>query len=414
MTTADQKSNILEIIAKAYVNWFNAAKPENKWTLEPAVKYFEEAVKAREMGKPVVWGSFVSQPEIFWAMDMFPLTMENFSFLLALLPGNMGHKYIDIAERHHMADHLCSYNKTMMGLAFSGDIPKPDIIVHPLQPCDSGRITYSNMAEILGVPAFAIDIPLLRTERGYSYVADEFERMVSFLEEHTGRKLTYEKLKEAMEWSNRAYAYYFKADELKKNVPCPLGEAFIPPFYMAGRVECAEYAERLYGIGQAKVEKGEGFLREEKIRLGWFSTGAYFDMGMQPWIRKEFGASIVHTMLGSYPGPIEDISTTRKIFEGLARQLLELPMARETGGLAEGWMEYAIRICREYKLDAVFLTLNMGCKNAWALAKLLKDEIADRVGIPTLILEMDALDSRVVSSESIRSAITNFFNTILA
>jgi benzoyl-CoA reductase/2-hydroxyglutaryl-CoA dehydratase subunit BcrC/BadD/HgdB len=296
----------------------------------------------------------------------------------------------------------------------AGDIPKPDLVVHPLQPCDSARVIYSNIAEILEVPSFAVDIPMWKNERAFQYIADQYDKLVYFLEENTGRKLEYERLKEVMQHSNRAHEYYHKLNELKKEVPSPLGYFPRPPISnLAGVAECGDFTEKLYEIGKAKLEKGEGFLPEEKIRLGWFSTTAPFDTKLVNWMQSEFGCNVINTMTGTFPGPIEDISSTRKIFEGLARQLFEMPMTRECVGLAEDWIEYAIPICEDYKLDAVFLTMNVGCKHAWALGKLLKDEIADRVGIPTLVTETDSVDSRVVSAESIRKTIKDFFGTML-
>jgi len=135
--------------------------------------------------------------------------------------------------------------------------------------------------------------------------------------------------------------------------------------------------------------------------------------GLVGWLMKEFGANVLNTTPGESPLPIEDISSTRKIFEGSARQLLDKFMAREGAGPVENWLEYAITACSEYKLDAVLLTFGKGSKVAWAMSKLLKDEIADRVGIPALALEMDSVDGQAGSGESVRAAIKDFLTTML-
>ena len=107
------------------------------------------------------------------------------------------------------------------------------------------------------------------------------------------------------------------------------------------------------------------------------------------------------------------MSSQRKIFEYLATKLLNAPMSRECWGTLEHWFDYAIPACRDYKVDAVILTLHLGCKNMWAVSKLLKDKIADEVGIPTLTVETDFVDARVFSAEGIRAQIKDFFNTML-
>ena len=182
---------------------------------------------------------------------------------------------------------------------------------------------------------------------------------------------------------------------------------------MAGTVECVGFTEKVYQTGKTRAENGKGFLDEENIRLAWFSTKVDHDPKVIDWLQEKFGCNVLYTMTEVFPGPIEDLSSMRKIYEGLARQLVEMPMTRECGGIAEDWIEYAIPICKEYKLDVVFLTLNLGCKNAWALAKLLKDAIMDQTGIPTLVLEVDLVDERTISGASIRDAIKNFLATML-
>jgi len=49
----------------------------------------------------------------------------------------------------------------------------------------------------------------------------------------------------------------------------------------------------------------------------------------------------------------------------------------------------------------------------WAVSKLLKDKLADEVGIPTMIVEADLCDGRVFSSDGIRAQLSDFFNTML-
>lgn len=391
------------------------AADDGRRRIEPVADVYRQAATAKAMGKPVVWTSVVTKPEIFWAMGAVPIGVENIDGHLATMPGSPQHRYIDLAEEHLVADHLCSLNKTMIGMAISGDLPKPDAMVHVVQPCDSIRVTYSVLAETLDVPSFNIDIPLWRNERAYNYIADELERMVSFLEKELGTKLDYGKLKQIIELSNRTYEIDAETNRLRKLCPSPLAVAPSPPFaILAGTQECLDIANQIYETGKARAERGEGLLPEEKVRLGWFSTGLGHDPGISKWLEEQYGGIVVNSMGSVHPAPIKDISSPRKIFEGLAEQILNTGMTRDCGGVAEVWLNRVVPACREYSLDAVLLTLNVGCKNAWALAKLLKDEITDKVGIPTLVVEADLLDGRVVSGDSIRESISEFFATMLA
>ena len=99
--------------------------------------------------------------------------------------------------------------------------------------------------------------------------------------------------------------------------------------------------------------------------------------------------------------------------EALARKQMDAPMHRECGGSLDAWLDYAIRTCRDWKIDLVILTAHIGCKNVWAVHKLFKDKLADELGIPTLIVEADFCDARAFPSEGIKAKISDFFNTIM-
>jgi hypothetical protein len=135
-----------------------------------------------------------------------------------------------------------------------------------------------------------------------------------------------------------------------------------------------------------------------------------FDTGLTKWLREEHGAVVINTLLGTdTTRPCEDTSSLRSITESLAQNLLNAPMSRECWGSLEYWLDYAIDTCRDFSIDAVIMTVHLGCKNIWGVAKLFKDRLSDEVGIPCLIAEADFCDGRVFSAENIRSRIAEFF-----
>jgi len=411
----EEKRNLLKVGAMASKMRGDALPPELQWMAAPTTSHWAEIADAWEKGQPINWHSFCSCPEIFHAMGIPSIMQEGMSVMTLMLPDKSNERYIDIAQEHLVADHVCSTQKIMIGAAISGELPPPTTICHPAQPCDSTAVTYPALAEYMGVPHFELDIPTWKDERAIQFVADEIERMVAFLEKHTGKKMEYEKLREVMEYSRIAHEYSLKVNELKKITPCPLPIMLGTPLMdAAGTPEAAEYYKRLYEMGKAKADKGVGQLPTEKLRLAWFSTWLAHDNQLFPWLEQDFGAMVVNTMLGTdTSSPIEDMSSERKIYEYLAYKLMNAPMSRECWGTLETWFDYAIPACRDYKVDAAILTLHQGCKNMWAVSKLLKDKIADEVGIPTLVLETDFCDGRVISAEDTRAHIKDFFNTML-
>ena len=394
----------------------DALPPELKWQAAAGAKHWGSIADALEKGEPTNWNSFCGSPEIFHAMGIPTIMGEEIGVMATALPGKLNEKYIDIAHENLVADHVCSTQKIMMGAALCGDLPPPTTIVHSGQPCDSTMVTYSTIAHRLGVPHFTLDIPNRKDERTVQYVADELERMIAFLEEHTGKKLEDEKLREVMEYSNIAHEYSLKVNELTKMVPSPLpGMVATPLMDSAGTPEGAEYYKKLYETGKEVAESGKGHPPNQRYRAVLFSTWVGADALLFNWLEKDFGVILVNTMLGTDTSrPAQDISSRRKIMEALARKQINAPMSRECWGSLEDWFNYAVPACRDWKIDVVILTLHIGCKNIWAAQKLFKDKVADELGIPTLLVEVDFCDGRVFSAESIRAQISDFFNTMMA
>ena len=61
--------------------------------------------------------------------------------------------------------------------------------------------------------------------------------------------------------------------------------------------------------------------------------------------------------------------------------------------------------------DAAILAAHAGCKHGWPSANLLRDA-ARKEDIPLLTFDIDFLDSRFVSSETVKNKIELFFNTM--
>jgi len=411
-----EKMELLKVLAFATKMMNDGQPDELKWVGAARAKHWARIAEAHERGEPINWNSFCGSPEIFHAMGIPSIMQETVGVMSAMFPGKLNEKYIDIAHENLVADHVCSTQKVMIGAALCGDLPPPTTIVHAGQPCDSTMVTYSAISHRLGVPLFTLDIPGGKNERVVQYVADELERMVAFLEEHTGKKLEDDKLREVMEYSNTAHEYSAKVNELTKLVPSPLPRMLATPLMdSAGTPEGAEYYKNLYEIGRAVAEFGRGHVPNQKYRAGLFSTWVAEDAALFDWLEQDFGVMIVNTMLGTDTSrPAVDLSSRRKIMEALARKQINAPMSRECWGSLDDWFDYALPTCRDWKLDVVIMTLHIGCKNIWASQKLFKDRLADELGIPTLLVEVDFCDGRVFSSESIRARISDFFNTMMA
>jgi benzoyl-CoA reductase/2-hydroxyglutaryl-CoA dehydratase subunit BcrC/BadD/HgdB len=404
---SDRYGSIRDHIAQKY--------PDQRWRYDCITDYYQRLYKAGKTGEQVVWVNFATIPEIFWAMDLIPASMDGVSGMAASSPEGAS-DLIDLAEQY-LPNYLCASNKISTGAVLAGAMPVPSMLVHPSAPCDAALIAYPQMAEYFGIPLFCIDVPYVRDERCYDYLTNELKRLIAFLEEHTKRKLDPDKLRQVMEYSNQAHGYKQKVNQLLRSVPCPIRSVDIMLDFnavntLAGTPELIDYLKTRYEITRGMVEKGTGNLGKENFRLVWVYAMPVFDWGIYAWLEGKYGAVSISALNIFDIDPTEDISDTDKILRALAHKVTSVPMLRECGGPWEYYLERLLGLCRQYGADAAVFGGHIACKHTWAIAKLLKDRLYDELGIPTLTIEMDVFDPRVASLDVIKAKFDDFFEML--
>ncbi|MEE4351736.1 MAG: 2-hydroxyacyl-CoA dehydratase family protein [Desulfatiglans sp.] len=392
--------------------------PDKKWLTDPVVKYFELVHEGVAEGKPLLWYFFCLPPEIFRAMDVTTFSAEYACGVMASL-GDISLKYFDLANVK-IPDHVCTVNIFPVGLVSSGETLTPDLFLAGAQnPCDSAITAYSNLAYCDGIPSFFLDIPYIANDRAYKYVGKQFEAMVAFVEEQTGQRLDMDRLREVIRHSNKAQQYFLKLNDLRRNIPSPSSSRGLyiaggAMMGLAGIPEFTEWIKNRYEAAKEMVEKGEGAIPEEKVRLVWIANGVDFDLGIFEWLENKFGAVTVASLLNAYPSePLCDSEDESEIFKSLAHRIMNYPMGRHGRGSADFYIEECIRVAEDYKADAVIFAGNVGCKWNWAVAQLVKNSIQDALGIPTLAIQLDPWDPRFVSLDVIKEKFAQFFELML-
>jgi benzoyl-CoA reductase/2-hydroxyglutaryl-CoA dehydratase subunit BcrC/BadD/HgdB len=386
--------------------------PDRQRAVQMLADYLKKIHDDKKEGKQLAWINYAVASELFWAMDITPVVIDVFAGITSQNPDDTI-PYIDKAE-NFIPDYICSVNKVFLGMALSGDIPQPDMIVVPSHPCDSNLASYPVIAEHMGFPYYCIDAPYFKDERGLDHVTSQMKGLVSFLEEQTGRKLDHDKLREAMEHSNRAHEYILKIAELAQSVPSPfssmdgLADYAIVLAY-AGTPELADYMEMKYEAVKKRVEAQQGQPTDQRIRLVWIYGAPAFDFTLFFTLEQVYGAYSVGNMNNNFIMKPVDLSSPESIYRGLASKVINLPMGRECGGPWENYVDAMMDLCRRFKADAAVLAGHVACKANWPIMKLVKDRIADELGIPTLLFEIDLMDPRICSGEDIKRHFDEFF-----
>ncbi len=388
--------------------------PEREPMYAIQADFFDRAARAKESGKPFAWLNFSAVPEFFWAMDIVPIFIESTFRSLSMASSEEVCRYIDIAEQH-IPDYICSTDKAFFGAALAGELPLPEVIVHTSPPCDAALATFPAIAEYFDIPHFCIDIPYWDNEPTRRYVEDELRDLVSFLEGETKQKLDFDRLREVAEYSSKAQERILKLNKLRQAIPCPLSARDMlvdrSSFRrMAGTPELVEYVQKRYEMTKDRVDRKQGAIAQEKVRLAWVYTLPAFDLSIYDWLEEEYGAVSTMEMLSNFViEPIEDPSDISSIFRGLAKKVMNTPMGRECRGPWECLGDPVIEVCKDYRADIAVFAGHIACKNAWAIAKLIKDRVEDELGLPVLLFEMDILDPRTTTTEAMKAKFNDFF-----
>ncbi|MFX0132246.1 MAG: 2-hydroxyacyl-CoA dehydratase subunit D [Candidatus Hodarchaeota archaeon] len=384
--------------------------------------------KAKEIGQPTVMYNFCVPPELFYAMDIYPLCQEAGSVAIAVAGSNL--KYIDIAEENGIDRAQCNAQKTWMGAAMVNEAPDPDMIVYASQPCDSTNIQYQVIQDIYKRPTYTLDVPYWTYEEGNkfydpgvaSYFGKQLKKMVQWLEQQTGHKMELERLKKTLELSNQAREWILESTELMKAVPAPLPGLTAFTNYMvllvsAGTESPLSYCKWTLETAKERVKKKQGALelrgKEEKIRIIWVYIPIFFDPYIFDWMERKFGATVVMDMLGLQMARPVDTSSEESIYNDLGKVVLEMPMARQSRGPMEFYLDDIIWLIKEFKGDCCIWGGHVGCKHSWAVASLMAEEVKKEIDIPFLTFELDTMDGRVVDSRTIKNRLKTFLNNIV-
>jgi benzoyl-CoA reductase/2-hydroxyglutaryl-CoA dehydratase subunit BcrC/BadD/HgdB len=386
--------------------------------VEIAVARFEEIIRASDEGhKKLCWYEFCLTPELFLAMDIVPFLGES-------LPGGMSAgnpevvwEYVDAAEASGVPPELCVLDKFMYGAMLRNEMPRADFVVTGSAPCDSSRIGYQMFEQLTDAPFFRLDAPVEDSLEAHMHYASEIRKLIGFMEEQTGTRLDVDRLREVCEESNRATDAFIELFELRRARPCPQGASVTASAYSTmttalGTPELTRYLELLRDDAAQAVAEGRGAVPEERHRVLWYWVPVTFDLGMYAWLEENFKVVVIMDMLCSYfrEDPIDTTSLDTMLLS-LARRGLETTMSRlrVTG---DKLTDQFLRDYEDLGADCVIFPAPGGCKHVWAWVSLLQETCRER-GIPICVFDLDWMDSRVRSVDSIRTTIEQFFTTVM-
>jgi benzoyl-CoA reductase/2-hydroxyglutaryl-CoA dehydratase subunit BcrC/BadD/HgdB len=379
------------------------------------LQYMQRIQAARDEGKFIVGHTIVIPPEIFYAMDIVPMHLEATSMLITQCL-NAYDEAFNAAKGYGFAPEVCSAHRNLNALCVLGWLPRPDAVIWSNQVCDNTSKSGDAPVEIYGVPGFFLDRPYNYTDRDAFYYAKELEDMIHFLEEVSQRKMDWDRLEEALIHSKRAVDLHREIGQLRKSIPSPMRNRkfmflLVLEWYFSGTPECVDFYQTIYDEIKERADKGEGFIPEEKYRLLTLFLPPINMWKLLDWMEREFGAVSVAEPYCSDWGE-GDIDPSKPL-ESLARKSFYRPICRPMHGpLREGLLSDTLRDAMEYKVDAAIYWAHIGCRQACACIRILKDELSEKCGVPTLVLDNDLIDPTFATEEELKDKLEGFFERL--
>ncbi|MEZ5175600.1 MAG: 2-hydroxyacyl-CoA dehydratase family protein [Acidimicrobiia bacterium] len=394
--------------------------------------WFTELDTAAKEGKDAAYVFVMgSINEVLKTFD-FPVTFPEINSLQTAVR-RVAHEYLEEAEDYGYSPDICGYVKADVGTQLRGgehpmaQIPKPGLTVLT-NACN----TYIKWAEIwermYDTPMFTIDVPGTRQEglvtwkgdidfdADRKYVEVQLHELISLCEELTGTKFDIDKFREVLGYANTMSRSWERILELNAATPSLFNALTDGTIYLGvanglrGTREGAEYFERLVEEMEYKAANGIGQAIDERYRLVFVGVPCYPIFRRFNELFTEWGGTFVNSTYlwfasgGTNRGfqydlddPIASLAegvlvSVRDAMDSMFHQNVAIKDMAENFNI-DGVIYHPIKSCR---------TVSTGLADG-------RKHMTDELGIPSLFIESDMMDRRVVSEAQMKNRIDAFF-----
>jgi benzoyl-CoA reductase subunit B len=345
----------------------------------------------------------------------------------------VAHEYLNQAEDYGYSPDICGYVKADVAVQLRGGehpmgkIPKPALAVLT-NACN----TYIKWGEIwermYHIPLFTLDVPGTRAagtqtwpgdpdfENDREYVQAQLIELIAVCEQVTGIRFDIDRLREVMGYANQMSLGWKQVLEFNKSRPSLFNALTDGTIYLGvsngfrGTAEGARYFTELVEEMAYKAEHHIGTLNEEKYRLTFVGVPCYPIFRRFNEMFTQWGGTFVH-------------STYLWFASGGANVGFQYDLSRPLESLAEGVLisvrnamdsmfyqdRAIIDMVDSFGLDGVVYHPVKSCRTtSTGMADNRRALMAAR-NIPSLFIESDMMDRRVVTEAQMKNRIDAFF-----
>ena len=381
----------------------NIPNPRKKYALETA----RLGSRLYSDNNTVAWCGLAVPFNLLNAMGITSCFVEFVGAVLAAT--GTADPFLEEAEQAGFVGDTCGYHRTVMGAARKNIMPEPDFLIATTCPCSGGIAIMENLADLFNKDLFVLNVPQEDSEQNVAYLADQIKAMVEFVTRHTGEPLDEDKLRLAVENTNRARKIMQDVYQLAQNVPSPTDGRLLSNFGLVMPLFCG--TEAAVDIAQAykdeftaRVDNGIPGVPDEKLRLLWIQNRIQFNNPLVELLEKEYRANIVSDELNDiFWDPIDP----QDPYPGMARRAIAIPL----NGSIQRRIGHLQKLARDYRLDGAINPCNWGCRQGTGARGLISDGLKE-IGVPVLNLEVDCVDKRNFAEGQLRTRVEAFIEML--
>lgn len=399
-------------------------------------QWFASLADTAERGGPCAYVFVMgSINEILSVFDL-PIVLPEINSLQTAVR-RVAHEYLSEAEDYGYSPDICGYVKADIAVQLRGGdhpmgrIPKPALAVIT-NACN----TYIKWAEtwerFYKIPVFTLDVPGTRQAGGQTwpgdtsfandrrYVEAQLRELITLCEQVTGRKFDIDRFRDVLRNANGLTANWARVLELNRSRPAVFNALTDGTIYLGvangfrGTSEGRRYFEDLVEEMEFKSAHGIGTLNDERFRLVFLGVPCYpifrrFNELFSDW----GGAFVTSTYLWFASGganrgyqydldrPLESLAegvllSVRDAMDSMFHQERALAELLDPYGI-DGIVYHGIKSCR---------TVSTGLADC-------RRYMAERCDVPSLLLESDMMDRRVVSEAQMKNRVDAFFEGLI-
>jgi len=384
-------------------------------------EYFYElndAEKTRD--KKIAWCTSVGPAEILRAMGFLVHFPENHGAMLGAT--RMSTDLIPAANALGYSPDICSYLTADIGSYVKGITPlskaypgiegppKPDVLVYNTNQCRDVQDWFAWYAREFDVPLLGIhthrgvgDV----SEKHFQSIAKQMEALIEPLENISGTKFDMEELKRVLALSRECSDLWKKVLDTASATPSPLtffdGTIHMgPAVVLRGTQQAVDYYKLLLAELEERIKNRDAAIDGEKFRIYWD--------GMPVWGRlsthsKLFSGLKTNVLASTYCNSwiFSDFDPDDP-FVSMARAYTKLFIVRSD----DSKEEYIRSMLEFFKVDGVIYHDAKTCPNNSNCRYGMPQRMEKLTGIPSLTINGDLNDMRLVSDEQTKTNIEAF------